>query len=179
MEGDPEEEQDDARGDTRVTEDALPPFASTSGERSCGNEDPREKPSPDARPGLRPVEGLSAEDRPDRKGEGGDRCDEEPRAEEQVEAPPLDREADPRQEGDDDPGEGDGGLDDEPQLRQAPMGLKVPVCQEEAERGPEQAEEEDLAPEVRLEHLVAVLLHVQSCRQISSLSRGPSPADKS
>ena len=170
MKGRPDQQQHHARGEAGIAEHARPPLAPTARERRGCDQDPGEEPSGDASPALGAVDGLSADHGRDRKREIGESRAEEPGAEEEIEPPTLDSEPDAGEQRHDAGREGDRRLEDEAQLREHPVGVEVPVRQEEGERGAEQAEQEDLAPEECLEDVSAVLLHVQSCRQ-SALRR--------
>ena len=112
------------------------------------------------------MDGLTIEDRDDREGDDRQGGDQKAGAEEEVEAPTLDRETDAGQEGDDPARKGHHRLQDEAELRQIDLRLEVMVGDEEGERGAEQAEQEDFSPEPGLEVVSAVLSHVHSCRQI-------------
>src|SRR5207248_3371007 len=52
----PDQKQDDRRGDARVAEDALAPFAAPSGERRARDQHPREEPAKDCGPTLGTVD---------------------------------------------------------------------------------------------------------------------------
>jgi hypothetical protein len=67
--------------------------------------------------------------------------------------------------GDDHAGEDDRRLQHEPELREVVRRLEARVGREERERRAEQPEEEDLAPEERLEGVSVVLPHRHPCRQ--------------
>src|SRR5439155_23742483 len=126
-----------------VAENARSPFASPTRERRDRDEDPREQAPDDPGPAFGSVERLPADDGHDRERERRDGGDEEARAEQEYEAPTLDAEADAGKRGHDPGGQRDGRLEDEPKLGQHPVGLEAPVREEERERSPEQAEEED------------------------------------
>jgi len=129
---DPAEDEHDTRGDHRVREcsRSRPPRH----ERRCGDERPGEQAAGNARPGLRSVDRLTVEDRRDREGDDGHRRDEETGAEEEVEAPALDRKPDPRQKGDDPTRERHDRLQHEAELRQGEFRLELVVGDEERER---------------------------------------------
>ena len=82
-----------------------------------------------------------------REGEPRDRRDEEPGAEEEIEAPALDREASRAQKRDEPAREHEDRREDEIQFRQ---GIRMPKARNRdqyGERRPEQAEQQDLSPE--------------------------------
>ena len=113
------------------------------------------------------MDGLSAQNGRNREGDDRAGGDQKAGAEEEVETPTFDREADPGQERDDPTGERHDGLQHETELRQRELRLELMVGDEERQRGAEQAEQEDLSPQPGLEVVSAVLSHVQSCRQIT------------
>jgi hypothetical protein len=160
----PAEDEHDARGDRGVRERSG---SRPSGhEGRCRDECPREQPTRDTCPCLRSVDGLSVEDGRNRERDDGNGRDQEAGAEEEVEASALDREPDPREEGDDPAGERHDRLQYEAELRERELRLELMVGDEECKRGAEQAEQEDLPPQPGLEVVSAVLPHLHSCRQI-------------
>jgi hypothetical protein len=161
----PREDEDDARRDRSVRESARPGPAGH--ERRRRDERPGEQTAGHTCPGLRAVDGLTVEDRGDREEDNGEGGDQEAGAEEEVETPTLDREANPGQQGDDPAGERHHSLEHEAELGQRELRLELMVGDEEGQRGPEQAKQEDFSPEPGLEVVSAVLSHVHSCRQIA------------
>src|SRR5581483_2600559 len=76
---------------------------------------------------------------------------EEPAAEEEDEAAPLRREAARGEEGDETPADRVEGHQDEAEGREVVGALQLRLRQEERERRPEEAHEDDLAPEEALD----------------------------
>ena len=101
----------------------------------------------DAGPGLVLADRPAAEDRGDREGHRRGGGHEEPAAEQEVEPPALDGEADAREHGDDRGRERDGRVEHEAELRQLVGVAKRRIGDEERERSAQQAEQQDFAPE--------------------------------
>ena len=110
------------------------------------------------------MEWRAADGRPDRERERRGGADEEAAREQGVEPPPLDREADPGQHGHDRAGEHDEGLEHEAGLGHAVRGAEARVGHEQRKRGPQEPEQEHLAPQERVERASAVLFHRHPCR---------------
>ena len=107
----------------------------------------REELSGDAGPRLVLADRAAAEDRGDREGHRRGRGHEETAAEQEVEPPALDGEADAGEHGDDRGRDRDGRVEHQAELRQLVGVAKRRIGHEEGERSPEQAEQQDFAPE--------------------------------
>jgi len=161
----PGRRQQEAQGDERVPDRALAGADPSADERCGGDQRPPPETRDEAAPRLGTPEGMPREQRSDREEEQGRRDDEEAAREQQVEPPPIHREAQPREQSHDPCNGHRQGLQDEPELGQLVGVAQLGMRQEERKRRPEQAEEQDLPDQIRLEDFVVVVPHRHSCRQ--------------
>src|SRR5919198_737530 len=140
-------------------------------ERRRRDQDTCEEPSADPRPKLRPVQRVASEHRRDREGKRGCRRGGKPGAEQEVEPPPVDGEAEACEQRHDRRRERDGGVEHEPNLRPRGRVAQAGVGDEQRQCRAEQPDEEDLAPEPGLIVVTVFVPH-------EGLFGMPSPADK-
>src|SRR5579872_4615575 len=155
----PRDEQSDAGREHRIRDRPVAVLRASAQEGRRRDQREAEHAAEQRGPALRGADLLAAELRADREHEGGERRDEEPAREQEVDAPALDREADGREQRHEQAREPHGRLEDEPELREVPLGLEAGVREEEREARAEEPGQQDLAQEPGLV-LVAILLHL-------------------
>jgi len=114
----PSEAQHDRDRDEHLPEGPLARGHAPSREGCRRDQAGCEQPAADARPELGPVQRLAAQHRRDRERERRAGRRRKPAGEEQVQSPPIDGEAETREEGDARRGERHGRIEHEPDLRQ-------------------------------------------------------------
>jgi hypothetical protein len=141
-----DEERDPGSGD-RVGDRPVAVLRPPAQERGGGDERLPDDATEESRPALGRLNRVAAELRSDGERKRGKRRDEEPRREQEVEPPSLDREAHGREHCDEQPGERHGRLEDESQARHVPARLEEWVREKERKTRAEEAGEQDLAQE--------------------------------
>ena len=143
----PGDEEGDPRRCDRVRDRPVAVLAPAAAER-CGCEQRHPENAADQRrPALGRLHDPAAEGRPDREDRRRERGDEEAARKQQVDAAALDRVADCGERGDEEARERHRRLEDEPELRQVVTRPQDWIGEEQGEARPEQACEQDEAPE--------------------------------
>jgi hypothetical protein len=127
----------------------------------------------DAGPRFRGLDRLAAEHRTDSEEEPPSGRGRESRAQEQVEAPALDGEADAGEDGDDRRGQHHPGVERQPEVRKLVRRAKIGVGEKQRQGGAEQADEQQLADEPRLVGVTVVAPHFPLVGKEVAADKGP------
>ena len=163
--GRPQDDEHERKGEDGLRHDAVARPRPSARKGGDGDQAVGEDAAADPGPRLGAVQRLPAQDRDDRERERRAGGDGEAAREQEVDPLPVDGELRRREHGDDRPCEHHRRLEDEPELWEVVGRPEARVRGEQRDRGAEQAEQQNLAPEERFEGVSVVLPHRHPFRQ--------------